>query len=134
MKKIFACIALLIVVNSAYSQQNTQSATPTKQSYLKKAKNQKAAAWVLMGSGIVLTGLGTRNIDYSDGNSDNTRSAATAVLGVTCVGVSTALFILATKNKKKAETVGFKMEKIPLLNQKGLANNYYPAISFRINL
>lgn len=133
MKKIIACVALLLAVNLVYSQ-NNPSATQTKKDYLKKAKNQKTAAWILMGSGIVLTGLGTRDVDYHDGKSDNTRSAATIVLGATCVSVSTALFIIATKNKKKGEMVSFKMEKIPLLKQRGFANNYYPALSFRLNL
>jgi len=54
MKKIIAFLTLLIIGMSCFSQQ-TDSLQSIKTDYLRKSKNQKTAAWVLLGGGIAMT-------------------------------------------------------------------------------
>ena len=59
MSKLLFSIVILLVLNSgSFYQQNNPSPTLTKQDYLKKSKNQKTAAWIVLGGGIVLTSAG----------------------------------------------------------------------------
>jgi len=58
MKKMTILSLLLILSANLFSQQTTSSPTFNKQDYLQKSKNQKTAAWVLLGGGIVLMGSG----------------------------------------------------------------------------
>lgn len=134
MKKIIFCLAVLIVSNSVYSQQTNPPATMTKKDYLQKSKNQKTAAWILMGGGLGVTILGLTNDKTDDNKSDNTGKAVAIVSGLAAISVSTTLFIVANNNKKKAESLSFKMEKAPQLQQGSLVYRSFPALSFRLSL
>jgi len=134
MKKIIACFALLIMANSIYSQQNNSTATLTKKDYLQKSKNQKTAAWCFMGGGLVITTLGVTNNTSDNFNSgNNTGRVAGIVTGLVAITIGTTLLIASSKNKLKAESLSFRMEKVPLIQQKSLVSGSYPALSFRIN-
>ena len=133
MKICIICLMLVLAAGTVQSQPATTTPTPTKQDYLKKSKNQKTAAWLFMvggGTMIVLGAMDSENTGYSD----NTRSAALVVTGIAAVGVSTTLFIASTRNKKKAESMSFKMERAPVLQQNGLAYSSFPVLSFKIKL
>jgi hypothetical protein len=134
MKKIIACLALLIVVNSIHSQQSNPSPVLTKKDYLQKSKNQKTAAWLFTGGGMIITGLGISDGDASGGKSENSRKTVLIVTGLAAIGVGITLFISATTNKKRAESLSFRMEKAPLIQQGGFVYHSYPALSFRLNL
>jgi len=134
MKKIITCIALLIVANSIYSQQNNPSPTLTKKDYLQKSKNQKTAAWLFTGGGMVITGLGISYEDDNGGKSGNSGKTVLIVTGLTAVAVGITLFIAATENKKRAESLSFKMENAPMIRQGSLVTHSYPALSFRLRL
>ena len=134
MKRIITCFALLIVANSIYSQQNNPTATLTKKDYLQKSKNQKTAAWLFMGGGIGLTILGISTDNSDDGKSNSTGKGVAIISGVAAISVGTTLFILATENKNKAAALSFRMEKIPLIQQRNFVYRSYPALSFRLNL
>ena len=127
-------MALLILVNSIHSQQSKPSPTLTKKDYLQKSKNQKTAAWIFMGGGIGLTILGTTEPDPNTGKSDNSRKTVLIVSGLAAVCVATTLFISATNNKNKAGALGFRMEKVPLIQQRNFVSHSYPALSYRLNL
>lgn len=134
MKKIIICIALLVVANSIYSQQSNPSATLTKKDYLQKSKNQKTAAWLFMGGGIGLTILGI-SADKPDVDNVGSSGRGVAIIaGVAAISVGTTLFILSSNNKKKAETIAFRMEKTPMIQQGSFVYHSYPALSFRLNL
>jgi hypothetical protein len=134
MKKIIACFALLIMASSVYGQQDNPSATLTKKDYLQKSKNQKTAAWCFMGGGLVITTLGLTNNTDKNFNSGNTTGRVTGIVtGLAAMSVGTVLFVAATKNKTRAESLSFRMEKVPLIQQKNLVYNSYPAVSFRVN-
>jgi anaerobic C4-dicarboxylate transporter len=134
MKKIITCFALLIMANSIYSQQNNPTAPLTRKDYLQKSKNQKTAAWCFMGGGLVITTLGvTNNTDKNFNSGNTTGRVAGIVTGLVAMSVGTVLFVAATKNKIRAESLSFRMEKVPLIRQKSLVSGSYPALSFRIN-
>jgi hypothetical protein len=134
MKKIIFCLTLLIVANSIYSQQSNPTATLTKKDYLQKSKNQKTAAWLFMGGGLGLTILGLTADNQNSGSTDNTGKIVAIITGVSAISVGTTLFILATENKNKAAALSFRMEKIPLIQQRNFVYRSYPALSFRLNL
>ena len=127
-------MALLILANSIHSQPGNPPAALTKQDYLQKSKHQKTAAWIFMGSGIGLTILGISEDKSNDGLSENSGKTVAIVTGLAAVSVGTTLFILSSNNKKKAETISFRMEKAPLIRQGNFVYRSYPALSFRLNL
>ncbi len=134
MKKIITCIALLIVANSIYSQQSKSSAPLTKKDYLQKSKHQKTAAWLFMGGGLGITVLGLTEHPNNNLYADNTGKTVAIISGLAAIGVGTTLFILATNNKNKANSLSFRMEKAPAIQQGGFVYHSYPALSFRLNL
>ncbi|HEY6062929.1 MAG TPA: hypothetical protein VIV35_04940 [Chitinophagaceae bacterium] len=134
MKKIIACMALLILVNSIHSQQSKPSIPLTKQDYLQKSKNQKTAAWLFLGGGMVITGLGIKDADPNAGKSEDSRKTVAIVTGLAAISVSITLFILSSENKKKAGALSFKMEKSPLIQQRNFVYHSYPALSLSIAL
>jgi hypothetical protein len=134
MKKIITCIALLIVANSIYSQQNNPSATLTKKDYMMKSKNQKTAAWLFMGGGLGLTVLGLTADNENSGTGDHTGKIVALVSGIAAISVGTIFFINSANNKKRGEMLSFRMEKAPLIQQGGFVYRSYPALSFRLNL
>jgi hypothetical protein len=134
MKTITICLALLMLANTIYSQPGNPSAPLTKQDYLKKSKNQKTAAWILMAGGIGLTYLGIQMEDRNDSKSESTGKAVAIISGVTAIVVSTTLFILATENKKRGSGLSIRMEKIPRIQQRNFVYRSYPALSFRLSL
>ena len=133
MKSIILCLVLLIMANLVYSQPAKTTAPMTKQAYLQKSKNQKTAAWLFMGWGIVVTGLGLRDVNHADGNSDGDRQVAALITGITAIGIGTAFFIASSNNKKKGEALTFRMERVPVIQQRGFVYNSYPALAFRLN-
>jgi hypothetical protein len=134
MKKIIICIALLVMANSIYSQQTEPTVTLTKKDYLQKSKNQKTTAWLFMGSGLGLTILGLTSDNQNSGKTDNTGKIVALVSGIAAISVGTTFFITSANNKRKAESMSFRMEKAPLIQQGGFVYRSYPALSFRINL
>jgi hypothetical protein len=125
---------LLIVANSIFSQQSNTTATLTKKDYLLKSKNQKTAAWLFMGGGIGLTILGFSTDNSNSGNTGSSGKGVAIFTGLSAISVGTTLFIASTNNKKRAESLSFRMERTPLIQQGGFAYRSYPALSFRINL
>jgi hypothetical protein len=134
MKKIIFCLAMLIVANSIYSQQSNPSATMTKKDYLQKSKNQKTAAWLFMGGGIGLTILGLSADNANENNAKSSGKGVAIAAGLSGISVGTTLFIAATRNKNKAQSLSFRMEKTQQVQQGSLVYHSYPALSFRINL
>lgn len=136
MKKIIICVLLLITAIATFSQQTTPSPSLTKQDYLKKSKHQKTVAWILLGGGIFSTGLSTVRLNFagSEGEENNSNRTVFLVTGLAAIGASIPFFISASKNKKKAADVSFRMEKAPRIQQGSFVYRSYPALSFRLNL
>lgn len=134
MKKIIFCSALLVLVTVTFSQQAKPSAAK-KQDYLQKSKNQKTAAWVLLGGGTVLIGTGFLIGDRKESSFDD---AATGVivggLGLLATIGSIPLFIASGKNKRKALSVSFKNERFQQIKNSSLVYYPMPAVSLKIRL
>ena len=136
MKKIIIYAMLLFVTASSFSQQ-LNPIQLTRQDYLKKSKNQKTAAWVLLGGGIALMGTG---ILIGSGNEVSFDNAETSVIiagiGVLSTIASIPLFIASGRNKRKAMNAStyFKIEKTQTIQQTGISFHPLPAISIKINL
>ena len=125
MKSIFIAFIMLSSV-TGFSQQTT----PTTD-YLKKSKHQKTFAWILTGGGLLCTAIGSLQFNNGDGTSGNSRNTVFLVTGLAAIGTSIPLFIAAGKNKKRAASIGFKMENLRSVQQQNFAYHSYPALSLK---
>lgn len=126
MKSIFAGLFLLCSV-TVFSQQPSVNTD-----YLKKSKRQKTAAFILLGGGLLSTAIGSVQFNNGDGTEGNSRNTIFTVTGIIAIGSSIPLFIAAGKNKKRAASVGFRMEKLRSMQQQNFVYHSYPALSIKI--
>jgi len=143
MKKIIIYILLLVIPAVSFSQSTTTNAPVVKIDYLQKSKNQKTAAWILLGGGTVLSSVGlviaAENVFSGFGigssGSYNTGMVLFYTGGAAMFG-SIPFFISSAKNKRKSmsASAGIKMEKLPVTRQTSFAQNSYPAVSLKISL
>jgi len=146
MNKHFIFILLLILSINVFSQQTTPTDPTVKTDYLKKSKNQKTAAWILLGSGFALTTTGmiigissaAEEIFGAFTNEKSNSFEVGAVLfytGLASMLGSIPLFIASSKNKNKANTTAsFKFETRTTIQQYSQVKAQYPAISIKIRL
>ena len=133
MKKAIFIFIFSALVFSSFSQPGNSSAALTKQDYLKKSKNQKITAWVLLGGGTITWLAGaSKNMNQND-NVDGGGEVAMIVGGLAALS-SIPFFIIASKNKKKAAAISFRMEKVQAVLQQNLVYHLYPALSLNIAL
>ncbi len=146
MKKILTSLTVLIIGISCFCQ-HTDSLQSIKTDYLRKSKNQKTAAWVLLGGGVAMTitGLIMYSNDYNNavednpwyfGTDANPAGAAIATIGLLSCAGSIPLFIASGKNKKRALSVstGLKMERASVIQGPAFVKKSYPALSLKIGL
>ena len=147
MKKIIIYSLLLIFSTATYTQQTYGVSPPlTKTDYLKKGKNQKTAAWLLLGGGATVSLIGIAVEANSANNAlidlftlqpTITSSSSGGVLlitgGVAMLG-SIPLFIASSRNKRKAMSISFKNEKVPQFMNGSIVNRPVPSLSLKINL
>ena len=135
MKKTIIYLLLIGLSMSSFCQKTNDSVPVVKTDYLVKSKNQKTAAWVLLGGGVALMGAG-----YLIGDSKNA-TFDDAGTGVVLAGIgflstigSIPLFIASGKNKRKAmkATTFIKMETAPSIQKQFFKQNSYPAFSIRL--
>jgi hypothetical protein len=141
MKKAILFIFLSALTFSSFSQK-ANPATLTKQDYLKKSKRQKTTAWILAGGGtamalVSLTSFNLINVfgsalDDNNSNENLKRGETTFYIGCITAVSSIPFFIASSKNKKKAASVSFKMEKTPVYQQRSFVYHSYPALSLKI--
>ena len=136
MKKIMTYMLLFIMPVASFSQKTNDSVPAVNTDYLAKSKNQKSAAWVLLGGGAVLIGTGFLIGDSKNSTFDD--AATGAILGgigvLSAIG-SIPLFIASGKNKKKAVRASafIKKERVPLFHKQSFTQNSYPAFSICLN-
>ena len=145
MKKITIILFLLLFARCLYSQQIDSTPTLTKQDYLKKSRNQKTAAWVLGGTGIILigTGLVVAAVDVTEEfvgifapevNDGGDSGGVIALAGLVAVGCSVPLFFASDKNRKKAMSLSIKMQHLPKPQHNSLTKSSIPSLSLKIGL
>jgi len=135
MKKNILYFLLLVLPIASFCQQTNDTVPFVKTDYLLKSKNQKTAAWVLLGGGTALIGLGFLIGDSKNATFDD---AGTGVvlggIGFLSVVGSIPLFIASGKNKRKAMNASafIKLETVPLPQKQSFVQNSYPAFSVNI--
>ncbi len=144
MKKIIISLLLLITSVVMFSQQSNPASVLTKQDYLQKSKNQKTAAWILLGGGtaVMITGIIVYNNDVTneqDPVGAFVKSYTSTGLIITAIGSLAAagsipLFIASGKSKRKAMSLSFKMQQVPLWQKGSLVNQPIPSVNFKIGL
>jgi uncharacterized membrane protein len=134
--KIITMLAMLLIIGAAtFCQQTNPSPALTKQDYLKKSKNQKTAAWILLGGGSALVVTGILLSNNASFDNLGTTAGVAIVGGLSMLG-SIPLFLASGRNKRKAMTAStfFKIETVPVIQHASFARKSYPALSVKINL
>ncbi len=133
MKKTKLLLLLFLFALSLSAQQTTSAPGFTKTGYLKKSKSQKTIAFVLAGGGSIawLAGL-SKYMDQRD-NKDGGGEAA-MIIGGTAALASIPLFIISSKNKKKAMSISFYNQLIPQLQVSNFVYRAIPSINIKIDM
>ena len=144
---------LLAFPVAAFCQSTPNNLQAVKTDYLQKSKNQKTAAWVLLGGGFALTTtsivMASSKIteDYvnviagvfsSEPVQENNYTAENILLitGTASMLASIPFFIASKKNKRRATdiTANIKMEDAKLIRNQSFVQTSYPAITVKIKL
>jgi hypothetical protein len=145
MKKIFIFCLLLAFTINAFSQADTAASnTSIKTDYLRKSKNQKTTAWVLLGGGVALmaTGILVAAIyapeevimTAASGEEATVKGVGLFLVGGIASLASIPFFIASGNNKHKALSVSFKNESAPQLRKNTLVSLPVPSIRLVVNL
>jgi hypothetical protein len=143
MKKTICILLIPLLSMSGFSQTIDSLSNAKKQELLLKSKNQKTAAYVLVGVGSVaffagLAGLTKVEVEEGFGETEGGGGAATALLigGTVSIGTGAILAIGSRENKKKATqiTTGIKWEKTTPLAANNNLPVIYPAMSIQLKL
>ena len=134
MKKIVVLHLAMILLTSHLCAQ-------TKNDYMLKSKNQKTAAWILLGGGTTLGIISTYKMiggiqDVAYGQTNNKISAsllfglfsAAAILG------SVPLFISSSKNKNRAINLTIGSQPMPALVMNITGSAFIPSLDLKISL
>jgi hypothetical protein len=147
MKKILFFATMFLISASSFSQQTNPEKAVTLQDYLKKSKNQKKAGSILLAGGAVLiiTGIVIPKGDLTESGAcvgslcdvkyenDGIKSAF-FILGSVSALSSIPLFILSKKNRRKATSIGFKIENTVQLNKQSFVYTRFPSLRMKVNL
>jgi hypothetical protein len=135
MKKIILCTMLMAMAATTFCQETNPTKPVTRADYLQKSKNQKTAAWILLGGGVALIGSGFLIGDRKEASFDD---AGTGVvmggIGLLATIGSIPLFIASSKKKKKAMSLSFKNETIPQIYKSNFVYHYIPSLTLKAEL
>lgn len=135
MKKIMLYALLLVITTSSFSQSITRVPL-SREDYLKKSKNQKTAAWILLGGGTVLIGTGFLIGDREESSFDDAATggiiAATGLLAA--IGSIPFLFASGKNKRKGMATIAFRNVSALQLKNSSMVYKTIPAVSLKINL
>ena len=153
MRKIIVYILLLVIPAASFCQSIPTDVPAIKTDYLKKSKNQKTAAWVLLGGGFALTTTGvllaTPKAAEDFGNAfatiftaepvpenDYTAENILLITGTASMLASIPFFSASKKNKRKAidMSANIKMENVRMIQYQSFVQTSYPSIALKIKL
>ena len=156
MKKIIIYILLMTLATTSFSQQNNPALFLTKHDYMKKSKDEKNTAWILAGSGMVMTTVTSiivanadeestenflqtvinlvTNNDTDDPGDKTSLTGYFFFIGAGCMIASVPLFISASKNKRKAMSMSFINQPLPQLQNNNLVYRAIPSLKLKISL
>ncbi len=132
MKKITITTLLLITTIACVAQYSKPAPAFKTPDYLKKSKNQKGAAFVILGTGVALitTGMITSRNTKSKGEQE----AKVIISGLIVSAVSIPFFVSSHANKKKGMSISLKSQELPQLNYSSFVYKTIPSINIKINL
>jgi len=123
---------------SSRSFEQEKNLSLTKDDYLRKAKNQKATAWVIFSGGIVTMTAGLiTNLDkgfMTSNHDDKKKGAAAAVIGFVTTLSSIPFFVASHSNKEKANSISLGQINIPMLTSSGSMMKQVRCLSLKIAL
>lgn len=135
-KAILTTVAILFIATHCFSQ------AAEKTDYLQKSKNQKTAAWVLLGVGAALDIGGiiatisnaNKELDnlFEETSVSHGAEYALYIAGTACLMGSLTLFILSKSNKNKALALGLDTQQFHRLKKGNLHAVNYPALTMKI--
>ena len=113
----------------------------TKNDYLLKSKNQKTAAWILLGAGVTLGFIGSYELFYGlteIGNGQHHKKIGTglslSLLGTAAALGSIPLFVASSKNKRTAMSMTFSPQQMPALIEHITGSTFIPSVSLKFTL
>lgn len=144
MKKYLLLILMLAWAINVFSQEDTSRLTQA--DYLKKSKNQKTLGKILSGGGAAMFVTGilviTDDAAHAVGNFLNPNpppdknnavlSDVLIVAGIASIIASVPVFISAGSNRRKAASISFKLEKMPVMQKQSQVIRSFAAVSFSI--
>ena len=132
MKKLVSLSLLLIISVMVFGQQDPILVPgTTKQDYLKKSKNQKRAAWVLLGIGSLSVLAGSIEVNPNYG--EPTNRPFLVIGGLVMAGASIPNFIASGRNKKKAMRLSFNNYRVPQLRRNHFTYSSIHSLSLRMS-
>ena len=153
MRKMIILSLALVFTTVAFAQPAAPKNQLTERDYMLKSKQQKTAAWVLVGGGFALSStgllivvaegindLGNGFYDIVTGEETVRKTSYTGdillIAGLVSMTGSIPFFISASRNKRKAAKVSLsmKIESRPILQQAAVAKIKYPALAVKFNL
>jgi hypothetical protein len=135
MRLFFICSIMLLMTATSFCQQANPPQPLTKNDYLQKSKNQKTAAWVLLGGGLALAVGGALLDVNSDWSSSETPYLVVITAGCASMLGSIPLFISAAKNKRKAMNAAayIGIQRDPAITNSGLTLHSVPTLLLKLN-
>ena len=146
MIKIIFSTMLFLLSMSSFSQHTNPEGKLTQEDYLKKSKKQKKAALVFLAAGTTLmiaAAIIPKGDLVHDGicvgpycsdkyKNDGIKSAFLIAGGVVALA-SIPLFVVSGKNRRKAKSVGFKLENIVQPHNQELICTSFPALRVKFS-
>ena len=149
MKQILLfCLVLSFAITTTAQYADTTSHTLATE-YLKNAKTQKTAGWLLLGGGALMATIGTAVltketedlfVNIFDHNpppakNDETLGSVLTIGGLLAMAGSILFFIAACKNRRKAAAaISFKIGKTAIINSWTASVSRYPVGNIRLHL
>lgn len=127
---------LLFTATSSFCQKTSAGEPLTRQDYLVKSKNQKTAAWVLLGGGAVLIGTGLLIGDRKESSFDDAATGGIiGIAGALSIITSVPLFVASGRNKRKGMNVSAYLEirRNPAQPLRSVNFRSSPAFSLQLN-
>lgn len=118
----------VLIMLLALSVRSISQTALTKEDYLKKSKNQKTAAWIMLGAGagcLAIAAPGEVSFDVLP---------ALVIGGGGLIVGSIPLFIASRKNQKKAMSMSFRFQQIQLPQGSGFAEKKIPSLNLKLHL
>lgn len=141
MKKIHLIIIAIAISFPSIGQQVDSIPKLNKEDYLIKSKRQKTTGFILLGGGLLTTGIGFAigvgeglgNLFVPEQDRSN-NGEGIAIAGLVIMGSSIPFFIASSSSRKKAISISLKNEKASLIGNNGFSYTLVPSLSVKMRL